>query len=55
MQKWEYLIETIYTKNQKMAEVLNSLGEKGWELLTLQTSAFRGDWEHFCIFKRPKP
>ena len=35
MQKWEYRIESSRNLREKTVDVLNQLGEEGWELVTV--------------------
>jgi hypothetical protein len=44
--RWEYQVVSAKLKNRPLAEMLNSRGAEGWELVALT----RGD---VAIFKRP--
>jgi hypothetical protein len=47
-QKWEYRIISIEAPDVKW---LNSLGEQGWELVTIESETIKG---RLLIFKREK-
>lgn len=49
MKKWEYHI----TAGSQTQETLNSLGNEGWELVTVYLSSSGG--YNVFVFKRPKP
>lgn len=48
MQKWEYHVTT----NNQTQDTLNSLGNDGWELVTVYVSRTGG--YNVFVFKRPK-
>ena len=51
MQKWEYLIETIYDRHNANT-ILNNLGEDGWELCSIQYVSATCSYNRY-FFKRP--